>query len=392
MNTIKKALLLFAAAASATAIFAADTPKTNLSKLYVNDFLIGVALPHQVTSLPKSDRAKLAASQFNSITPEDCLKWDVIQPQEGKFFFGLADDLVDFAQKNKMKIHGHALIWPTETPDWVFQKANGGHASREEVLDRMKTYIEEVMLHFKGKIQIWEVVSDAFNDDGTLRDSLWRRTVGDDYIVRAFEFAHAADPSAKLVYNDCDSYNPAKHLSIVLLLRELKSRGLIHAVGIQGHWSLDYPDTNKIGEYIREYASMGLKVLITEMDIDVLPTPPGYHPLPDSTMPFKIPNSPTYIKDYQYEYQQRYDPYSKSGLPDRISRLLAVRYSSLFKLFLTMSNTIYSVTFWGLDDGSSWLNNYPDPGRTNYPLLFDRQLKAKPCYDAIVEVKQSNKK
>ena len=389
-TTIKKALLLFAAAASATAIFAADTPKTNLSKLYVNDFLIGVALPHQVTSLPKSDRAKLAASQFNSITPEDCLKWDVIQPQEGRFFYGFADDLVDFAQKRDIRIYGHSLIWPTETPNWVFQKTGGGQASREEVLDRMKTYIETVMLHFKGKIKTWEVVSEAFNDDGTLRDSPWRRTVGDDYIVKAFEFARAANPSVKLVYNDDDGYNPAKHLSILTLVRELKAKNLIDAVGIQGHWKVDYPDTNKIGGCIREYASLGLKVMITEMDIDILPTPPGYRPATEVALPASSPESPSSATTINFlsEYQRKYDPYSKGFSESRGRSMLATRYSALFKLFLTMSNTIDSVTFWGLDDGSSWLNDHPAPGRTNYPLLFDRQLKAKPCYDALVNLRK----
>ena len=368
---MKKALLLLAAAASATAVFAADIPKTNLSKLYEGDFLIGVALPQHVTSQPNSERAKFAASQFNCLTPENLMKWDATEPQEGKFNFGPSDDLVKYAQRNKMKIHGHTLIWHSQTPDWVFKGPDGKPATRELVLDRMKKHIDTVMKRYKGKIDAWDVVNEAFNEDGTLRNSKWKQIVGDDFIEKAFTFARAADPTAKLVYNDYNAYNPSKRDGIAKLARDLKKKGLIDAVGMQGHWQLGHPDAKLIEDAIKKYAAAGVQVMVTEMDIDVLPSA-GYTGADISQ---------------NREYQADLNPYTQ-GLPDDVSQKLAERYVSLFKVFLKHSKNIYSVTVWGLDDGSSWLNGFPVKNRTNYPLFFDRQLKKKPCYDALVELKQ----
>jgi len=373
---MKKALIMFAAAVSVSALFAADTPKTNLGKLYEKDFLIGVALPQQVTSQPNSDRAKLAASQFNCLTPENCMKWDATEPQEGKFNFGPGDDLVKYAQKNKIKIHGHTLIWHSQTPQWVFQGENGQPATRELVLKRMKNHIEGVMKHYKGKIDAWDVVNEAFEDNGTLRNSQWRRIVGDDFIEKAFEFARAADPSAKLVYNDYNADTPAKRDGIAKLAKELKKKGLIDAVGMQGHYLLDYPSSKQIEDAIKKYADAGVMVMVTEMDIDVLPRSNGRVTADISAT---------------QEYQEKNNPYTK-GLPDDVSKKLADRYVDIFKVFLKHNKVMYSVTVWGLDDGTSWLNGFPVRGRTNHPLLFDRQLKAKSCYDALVKLKQPNRK
>lgn len=369
---MKKALLMLAAAASVSALFAADKPKTSLGKLYEKDFLIGVALSQQVTSQPNSDRAKLAASQFNCLTPENCMKWDATEPQEGKFNFGPGDDLVKYAQKNKIKIHGHTLIWHSQTPQWVFQGENGQPATRELVLKRMKNHIEGVMKHYKGKVDAWDVVNEAFNEDGTLRNSQWKRIVGDDFIEKAFEFARAADPSAKLVYNDYNADTPSKRDGIAKLAKELKKKGLIDAVGMQGHYLLDYPSSKQIEDAIKKYADAGVMVMVTEMDVDVLPRSNGRVTADISAT---------------QEYQEKNNPYTK-GLPDEVNKKLADRYEDIFKVFLKHSKVMYSVTVWGLDDGTSWLNGFPVRGRTNHPLLFDRQLKAKPCYDALVKLKQ----
>ena len=369
---MKKALLMLAAAASVTALFAADTPKTNLGKLYEKDFLIGVALNQRITSQQDKQRAELAASQFNCLTPENCMKWDATEPQEGKFNFGPGDDLVKYAQKNKIKIHGHTLIWHSQTPQWVFQGENGQPATRELVLKRMKNHIEGVMKHYKGKVDAWDVVNEAFNEDGTLRNSRWKQIVGDDFIEKAFEFARAADPSAKLVYNDYNAYNPSKRDGIAKLAKELKKKGLIDAVGMQAHYLIDYPSTKLIEDAIKKYADAGVMVMVTEMDVDVLPRSNGRVTADISAT---------------QEYQEKNNPYTK-GLPDEVNKKLADRYVDIFKVFLKHSKVMYSVTVWGLDDGTSWLNGFPVRGRTNHPLLFDRQLKAKPCYDALVKLKQ----
>jgi len=369
---MKKALLMFAAAASAAALFAADTPKTNLAKLYENDFLIGVALPQQVTSERDKTRTDLAASQFNCLTPENLMKWDGMEPQEGQFNWGPADELVKYAQKHKIKIHGHTLIWHSQTPNWVFQDKDGKPATRELVLKRMKNHIETIMKRYKGKIDAWDVVNEAFNEDGTLRNSKWKQIVGDDFIEKAFEFARAADPSAKLVYNDYNADTPSKRDGIAKLAKELKKKGLIDAVGMQGHYLIDFPSSKQIEDAIRKYADAGVMVMVTEMDIDVLPRSNG---------------RVTADISQTQEYQDKNNPYT-NGLPDEVQKKLADRYVDIFKVFLKHSKDMYSVTVWGLDDGTSWLNGFPVRGRTNHPLLFDRQLKAKPCYDALVDLKQ----
>lgn len=369
---MKKALFMLAAAMSITALFAADKPKTNLGKLYEKDFLIGVALNQNITSQRDKTRADLAASQFNCLTPENCMKWDATEPQEGKFNFAAGDDLVRYAQKNKIKIHGHTLIWHSQTPQWVFQGPNGQRATRELVLKRMKNHIEGVMKHYKGKVDAWDVVNEAFNEDGTLRNSQWKQIVGDDFIEKAFEFARAADPSAKLVYNDYNADTPSKRDGIAKLAKELKKKGLIDAVGMQGHYLLDYPSSKQIEDAIKKYADAGVMVMVTEMDVDVLPRSNGRVTADISAT---------------QEYQDKNNPYT-NGLPDEVNKKLADRYADIFKVFLKHSKVMYSVTVWGLDDGTSWLNGFPVRGRTNHPLLFDRQLKAKPCYDALVKLKQ----
>ena len=369
---MKKVLLMFAAAAAVSELFAADTPKTNLGKLYEKDFLIGVALPQQVTSQQDKKRADLAASQFNCLTPENLMKWDATEPQEGKFNFGPSDELVKYAQKNHIKIHGHTLIWHSQTPNWVFEGENGKPATRELVLKRMKNHIDTIMKRYKGKIDAWDVVNEAFNEDGTLRNSKWKQIVGDDFIEKAFEFARAADPSAKLVYNDYNADTPSKRDGIAKLAKELKRKGLIDAVGMQGHYLIDYPSSKQIEDAIKKYADAGVMVMVTEMDIDVLPRNNGRVTADISAT---------------QEYQDKNNPYT-NGLPDEVSKKLADRYVDIFKVFLKHSKVMYSVTVWGLDDGTSWLNGFPVRGRTNHPLLFDRQLKAKPCYDALVKLKQ----
>ena len=371
---MKKTVLVLAAAVSAAALFAADVqiPKTKLYRLYDKDFLIGVALPQHVTNQKKGDRAKLAVSQFNCVTPENLMKWDALQPKEEKFEFAAANTFVKFAQENKMRIHGHTLIWHSQTPDWVFQDRNGKPATRRQLLKRMEDHIFNVMRHFKGQIDAWDVVNEAFNDDGTLRDSKWKQIIGDDYIEYAFEYARLADPKAKLVYNDYNAYNPAKRKGILKLVKQLRKRGLIDAVGMQGHWQLNYPDVKLIDESIKEYIDAGVEVMITELDIDVLPSS-GYNGADISQ---------------NRQYKEDLNPYV-TGLPEEVSKKLADRYAEIFKVFEKYRKNIYSVTIWGLDDGTSWLNDFPVKKRTNYPVLFDRQLKAKPCYDALVELKET---
>jgi endo-1,4-beta-xylanase len=234
----------------------------------------------------------------------------------------------------------------------------------------MKEHIFTVVGHFKGKVNGWDVVNEAFNEDGTLRKSKWFEIIGEDYIRLAFEFANAADPGAELYYNDYNNELPAKREGIIPIINDLKQKGLkIDGMGIQGHWHLDSPALSVIDESIGKYAAMGLKVMITEMEVNVLPTPPEVYGADVSQ---------------QARYLETLNPYS-TGLPDSVSTQLAKRYADLFRLLMKHNDAVTRVTFWGVHDGYSWKNDWPIIGRTNYPLLFDRNYNPKPAFYSVIK-------
>jgi endo-1,4-beta-xylanase len=287
-----------------------------------------------------------------------------------RYNFSIADSMVNFAIANKMFIVGHTLIWHSQTPEWVFQDSLGNPLERDALLKRMKDHIFTVVGHFKGKVNGWDVVNEAVNEDGSLRQTKWLSIIGPDYIEKAFEFAREADPGAELYYNDYNIELKQKRSGAVGVINDLRSNGIkVDGVGIQGHWHLDSPSLAEIGEALTEYGSMGLKIMITEMDIDVLPTPKNI--------------SGANVSD-NADYQKALNPYV-SGLPDSVSKRLADRYADLFLLFMKHKKAVTRVTFWGVNDGYSWKNNWPVKGRTNYPLLFDRNYNPKPAYYSVIK-------
>jgi endo-1,4-beta-xylanase len=344
-----------------------ETP--GLKDVFEKDFLIGTAInPYQV--LGKDARAKpFIVKNFNSVTAENEMKWERIHPRPGVYDFALADSAVAFAQKNNMSMIGHVLVWHSQTPDWVFIDSLGKPVTRDALLARMKDHIFTVVGHFKGKVKGWDVVNEAVNDDGTIRKSKWYQIIGEDYIEKAFEYAHEADPDAELYYNDYNNEQRAKREGVVPIIKTLQKNGLkIDAVGIQGHWHLDAPDLNELDESLSAYAALGLKIVITEMEVNVLPTPPE-----------------VYGADVQQQakYLEELNPY-KNGCPDSVETQLANRYSDLFSVFMKHKKDITRVTFWGINDGYSWKNNWPIVGRTNYPLLFDRNYQPKPAFYSVI--------
>ena len=340
---------------------AASQPLPSLKQAVNGRFLIGTAIRSEV--LEKPDTSSLLAEQFDCITSENELKPEPIHPKPNEFNFTAGDRLAAFAQKNKMKVIGHTLCWHMQSPAWMFEGPDGKPLPREEALKNLQEHIRTVVTHYKGQILGWDVVNEAIdNGDGYLRDTPAKRAIGDDFIIKAFEFAAAADPSVELYYNDYNNESGAKREKTIRLIREIKAKGLrINAVGIQGHWQLDRPDLKTIEEAILAYNKEGVKVMITELDIDVLPV----------TLKGPAP-----------------DPY-RNGCPDEIQGQLAKRYADIFTLFAKHSDKITRVTFWGLSDGHTWLNNWPVKGRSNHPLLFDRQLEPKPAYNAVIESLES---
>jgi endo-1,4-beta-xylanase len=339
-----------------------------LKDVYANDFLCGVAL-HPGLTPPSDPKAEaLIAGTFNSVVAENCMKPISVQPREGEFHFEEADRLVAFAEKHKMAVIGHTLVWHSQVPDWLFKGPDGKPATRELLLERMHKHIQTVMGHYKGRVRGWDVVNEAIEGDGSLRKSPFQRIIGDDFIEQAFRFAHEADPDAELYYNDYGMADRVKRERVVRLIKELRGKGLrIDAVGMQSHVSLAYPDIKEYEASIQAFAAAGVKVNVTELDISVLPWIDGAHTADISK---------------RADYTTRIDPY-RAGLPADVSAKLTGRYVQLFTLYHKYRANIDRVTFWGFSDRDSWLNNFPVRGRMDYPLLFDRSLNPKPCLEAI---------
>lgn len=323
-------------------------------------WLIGVAINQRQSDGVDTAAVELVTRQFNSISPENLLKFESLQRQPGVFTFDAQDRYVAFGAARGMAVIGHTLVWHSQTPAWVWAGIDGGLADRATMLDRMRTHIATVVGRYKGRIRGWDVVNEALNDDGTLRDSPWRRGIGDDYMAKAFEFARQADPDVELYYNDFNlASHPAKRAGAIRIVRDLQQRGLrIDAIGEQGHWRLESPTAAEIDQTISELRTTGLKVMITELDVNLLPrTAPGEAASPASN-PFV------------------------NGLPDEVQLALARRYGDAFRVLLKHRDHITRVTFWGVSDADSWLNR----GRANHPLLWDRQRQPKQAFDEVTKV------
>jgi len=347
----------------------------SLRDAFRKDFLIGAALNRAQFYEEDARGASIVKTQFNSISPENILKWESVHPQPGTYAFDAPDRYVEFGEKNKMFIIGHTLIWHNQTPKWVFEDEKGNPVSREILLEKMREHISAVVGRYKGRIKGWDVVNEAINDDGTMRQTLWYKIIGEDYIAKAFQFAHEADPNAELYYNDYSLENDAKRKGVIALVKKLQTAKIpIHAVGSQEHDKMDWPTTAQLDQTISELAALGVRVNITELDIDVLPSASNYRGADITT---------------NFELNEKLNPYTK-GLPDTMQQQLATRYAELFKVFLKHEKSIDRVTFWCVTDGDSWLNGWPVRGRTSYPLLFGRDGKPKPAFDAVIQTARSS--
>ena len=364
------------AVAQATAPQAAAAPAT-LKGALKDAFYIGAALNGRQASEIDTKGVSLVEQHFNSISPENLLKWENVHPKPEVYNFEPADKYVAFGERNNMFIVGHALVWHNQTPKWVFEDGNGKDASREVLLKRMQDHISTVAGRYKGKINSWDVVNEALNDDGTLRQSKWLQIIGEDYLAKAFEAARQADPEMELYYNDYNLWKPAKRDGAVRLVRDLQAKGIkVDGIGMQGHYGLESPSLADIEASILAFSELGVKVSVTELDIDVLPNPS---------------NRQGADIDATFEFDQKYNVYT-DGLPDDVQQKLTARYAELFELFRKHSDKIDRVTFWGVTDNDSWLNNWPIRGRTSYPMVFDRNYQPKPAFEAIMKAAVNAKK
>jgi endo-1,4-beta-xylanase len=328
-----------------------------LKDAYKDFFPVGVAVAPRNLSSPE---AELIKQQFNSITPENAMKMGPIHPDKNRYNWKDADAIVEFGQTNGIKVRGHTLCWHNQTPRWFFTDSLGVQVTREELLARMKQHITEVMTRYKGKVYAWDVVNEAVPDTGKsiYRESKFYQIIGEDYIEKAFEYAHTVDPGAKLFYNDYNTESAAKREKIYQLVKKLKDKNVpIHGVGLQAHWSVYEPTQAELEKSITQFASLGLAVQITELDVSVYPK----------------------------EHERRAKKGSEESVfTAEMEQKQAAHYKMIFDTFRKYKGTVTGVTFWNVSDKSTWLDNFPVPGRKDYPLLFDQNYKPKKAFDGVV--------
>ena len=346
----------------------AQNATASLKETFKNDFLIGTAI--NTWQIEEKDTAgdRLIKQQFNAVTPENIMKAEIIEPSWNQFNFDLADKLVAFAQKNNLKVNAHNLIWHSQLPAFMHHMQNA-----DSVKQYFEHHITTVASRYDGKVYSWDVVNEALNEDGTLRKDVFLDKLGDNYIVEAFRLAQKASPHSKLYYNDYNIEQPKKRAGAIALIKKIQVAGVrIDGVGIQGHWRADNVPMNDIEESIKEFSALGIEVMFTELDLGVL-----RNPWDNATADVSATS----------KGDSTMNPYS-NGLPDSVEQIQSKAYADLFKLFLKYKKNVSRVTFWGVNDGQSWLNDWPIRGRTNYPLLFDRNFQPKPAFYSVIATKE----
>ncbi|WP_029033801.1 endo-1,4-beta-xylanase [Salinimicrobium terrae] len=356
--------------AMAQADYAKEIDDPSLKEALEDNFLIGTALNVWQITGRQPEAIEIVKQHFNSIVAENVMKSSRIQPREGDFNFELADQFVEFGEENDMHIHGHTLIWHSQAPDWFFVDDEGETVSPEVLKQRMKDHITAVVGRYKGRVHSWDVVNEAIEDDGSYRESEFFKILGDDFVKLAFQYTHEVDPEAELYYNDYSMANPGKRAGVVKMVKELQEAGVtIHGIGMQGHIGLNHPDLTEFEKSLEAYGALG-KVVISELDLSVLPSPWG--------------DAGAEISQ-NFDYDDKMNPFP-NGLPEEVEQQFTDRYAEFFKLFLKHQDVIARVTLWGVNDGHSWKNNWPVRGRTDYPLLFDRQNNPKPVVKEIIRL------
>ena len=369
LNLSAATILLSALIINIQTVVAQKTSVTSLKEVFKNDFLIGTAINTRQIEEKDTASDRLIKQQFNAVTPENVMKAEVIQPGWDKYNFDLADKLVAYAKKNNIKVNAHNLIWHSQLPSFMRHMQDA-----DSVRKYFVNHINTVAARYDGKVYSWDVVNEALNEDGTLRNSIFLQKLGDDYVVEAFRLAQKASPHSKLYYNDYNIEQPQKRAGAIALIKKIQAAGVrIDGVGIQGHWRYDKVPMKDIEESVKEFSALGIEVMFTELDLSVLPNPW---------------DNATADVNRTATGNAKMNPYT-TGLPDSVAQMQAKAYADLFKLFLKYKQHVSRVTFWGVNDGQSWLNGWPIRGRTNYPLLFDRNFQPKPAFYSVIATAKS---
>ena len=334
-----------------------------LKDYYRNYFTIGVAVSPRAL---QTDEAPMILLEFNSLTAENAMKMGPIHPRQHEYFWKDADAIAAFAKKHRMKMRGHTLVWHNQTPSWLFtDSATGKEVTKDVLLKRLQEHITTVVNRYKGTVYAWDVVNEVISDkpDEYFRPSPFYKICGEEFVAKAFEYAHAADPNALLFYNDYNEINPQKREKIFRLVKGLKEAGVpIHGVGLQGHWAINEPSAGQLDSTIKRLSELKLPLHITELDISVYP------------------------KEHTARDRKASD-YDTVFTAKKEQQQLDV-YKMCFEIFRKYRDQITSVTFWNISDRHSWLDDFPVLGRKDYPLLFDKKLAPKKAYWEIVKFVQ----
>jgi len=372
-------LAVLAAACLGMALPAIAAAPTTLKDAFRHDFLVGAAITDAIASGRDARSQALVIQQFNTITTENELKPENVHPRRGQFDFSRGEAITRFGREHGMFVVGHTFLWHVQTPGWMFTDAKGKPNGADAQLEVLRDHIEHVAGHFASQVDAWDVANEVIDEDGSYRQSPWLKNIGDgDRMVReAFRYAARYAPRAELYYNDFSTETPAKRDGIVRMVKMLQANGLrIDGVGMQGHWGIDSPSIAEIETSIDTFSALGVKVMITELDIDVLPKMPNTDGIPaDQRM--ELPKDPG--------ERAKLNPWPEKLSPE-MEQKLARRYADLFALFQRKRDKVARVTFWNVHNGDSWKNDYPVRGRTNYPLLFDRDRQPTPAFDAVIRV------
>ena len=364
--------------------------KVTLKEVYKDDFLIGVSLgsrdiKHYYKYPMRKDAAELEVvnREFNCITAENLMKPQYICPHPGKYYFNAVDEVMRFAEKNDHVVVGHVLVWHAMTASSFFEDNNGNLLSRNALIKRMREYIHKVVGRYKGRIDYWDVVNEAvdlrtvIDEDGKtiqeafLRKSKWSEIIGDDFIELAFKFAQEADPDTELIYNDFTMNNSVKAQFVADMCTNIRKKGIrVDGIGMQAHWHLNYPSKNELRDVMSIFRKAKLKVHLTELDVGILEGPDVQQ---DADIRRNLTSNPNL------------NPYT-NNVPLPILERHGNKYVDIFEILLENRDIVDRVTFWGANDGISWLNHWPIKGRTSHPLLFDRENKPKPAYRALIDL------
>lgn len=379
----KSVIVLLGITTIVTNVFAQQQQQDTrtLKETFSDNFLVGVAVSHPFIERNNTKCLDLICQQFNAVSPEDVMKPETIHPAPSVWRFEKGDAYCSFANRNGLKALGHTLMWHNQTPDFFWLNPDGSVRTKAEMEATLEEYVSKTVSHYAGKVYAWDVVNEIISEEGGYRnDKGWEKYYPgnlDDLVCLAFKTAQRCDPNAELYYNDYNMWRQSKVDGVVRLVKMLQSKGIrIDGVGIQGHWGLNYPSVQDIETTIDRLHALGVKVMITELDIDMLPFSK------EGQMTGKAMYDPALQRE---EFMRYLNPYAKQ-LPAEVDQQVADRYEEILRTIWNKRDKISRVTFWGLHDGISWKNNYPIPNRTNYPLIFDRNLQKKKAFYQILDI------